>query len=134
MLPFVPENGFSTFVLMTDGPREIELWDGEVGQERLQANLPFRLPERLRLGRVAVRRPIEGIPLRTQHPLDPIVVGVQIVPRDGGFTATVQGVPRPVHAFQESGRVVFAYGERAGPPYARGRLPSELHLIAGARR
>src|ERR687898_486884 len=38
---------------------------------------------------------------------------VQIVPRDGGFTATVQGVPRPVHAFQESGRVVFAYGERA---------------------
>src|ERR671911_11149 len=38
---------------------------------------------------------------------------VQIVPREGGFTATVQGVPRPVHAFQESGRVVFAYGERA---------------------
>jgi hypothetical protein len=38
---------------------------------------------------------------------------VQIVPRGGGFTATVQGVPQPVHAFQEGGRVVFAYGERA---------------------
>jgi hypothetical protein len=38
---------------------------------------------------------------------------VQIAPRGGGFTATVQGVPQPVHAFQERGRVVFAYGERA---------------------
>jgi hypothetical protein len=38
---------------------------------------------------------------------------VQISPRGGGFTATVQGVPQPVHAFQEGGRVVFAYGERA---------------------
>jgi len=38
---------------------------------------------------------------------------VQIAPRGGGFTATVQGVPQPVHAFQENGRVVFAYGERA---------------------
>jgi hypothetical protein len=83
MLPFVPENGFSTFVLMTDGPREIKLWDGEVGQERLQANLPFRLPERLRLGRVAVRRPIEGVLLGPQHPLYPVVMGLEVDPREG---------------------------------------------------
>ncbi|HET8822196.1 MAG TPA: DUF3352 domain-containing protein [Thermoleophilaceae bacterium] len=38
---------------------------------------------------------------------------VQIAPRGGGFTATVQGVPQPIHAFQDGGRVVFAYGERA---------------------
>ena len=38
---------------------------------------------------------------------------VQIAPRGGGFTATVEGVPQPVHAFQEGGRVVFAYGEQA---------------------
>jgi hypothetical protein len=30
MLPFVLENGLSTFILMTDDPREIELWGGEV--------------------------------------------------------------------------------------------------------
>ena len=38
---------------------------------------------------------------------------VELAPRSGGFTATMEGVPQPVHAFQEGGRVVFAYGERA---------------------
>jgi hypothetical protein len=39
---------------------------------------------------------------------------IQVQPRGGsGFTATIQGVPQAIHAFQESGRVVFAYGEAA---------------------
>jgi hypothetical protein len=40
--------------------------------------------------------------------------GAEISPRGGsGFTATVRGVPKPIHAFQEDGRVVFAYGDAA---------------------
>ncbi len=38
---------------------------------------------------------------------------LEIAPRSGGFTATMEGVPQTIHAFQEAGRVVFAYGERA---------------------
>jgi hypothetical protein len=39
---------------------------------------------------------------------------IEVAPRGGGgFTATIQGVPQAIHAFQEGGRVVFAYGERA---------------------
>ena len=39
---------------------------------------------------------------------------VQVRPRgDSGFTVTIPGVPQKIHAFQESGRVVFAYGEAA---------------------
>lgn len=39
---------------------------------------------------------------------------VEVAPRGGGgFTVAIQGLPQPIHAFQESGRVVFAYGERA---------------------
>jgi hypothetical protein len=39
---------------------------------------------------------------------------IEVAPRGGGgFTATIQGVPQAIHAFQEGGRVVFAYGDRA---------------------
>ena len=40
---------------------------------------------------------------------------VQIAPRGGGggFTVTIPGVPKEIHAFQENGRVVFAFGETA---------------------
>jgi hypothetical protein len=39
---------------------------------------------------------------------------VEVAPRGGGgFTVSIQGLAQPIHAFQESGRVVFAYGERA---------------------
>jgi Protein of unknown function (DUF3352) len=39
---------------------------------------------------------------------------IQVQPRGGsGFTVRIPGVPQPIHAFQENGRVVFAYGEGA---------------------
>ena len=39
---------------------------------------------------------------------------VEVAPRGGGgFTVAIPGVPQQIHAFQEGGRVVFAYGERA---------------------
>jgi hypothetical protein len=40
--------------------------------------------------------------------------GAEISPRaGGGFTARISSVPKEIHAFQENGRVVFAYGEEA---------------------
>ena len=30
-----------------------------------------------------------------------------------GFTATIDGVPKPIEAFVQSGKVVFAYGDAA---------------------
>jgi hypothetical protein len=39
---------------------------------------------------------------------------VRIGPRNGGgFTASAAGIPKPINVFQESGRVVFAYGDAA---------------------
>jgi hypothetical protein len=38
---------------------------------------------------------------------------VQISSRAGGFTVTGGGIPKPVHLFQQSGRVVLAYGDAA---------------------
>jgi hypothetical protein len=38
---------------------------------------------------------------------------IQIAPRDGGFTVTGAGIPKPVHLFQQSGRVVLSYGDAA---------------------
>ena len=40
--------------------------------------------------------------------------GFEIKPRSGGgFTTVIPGAPKPIHAFQESGRVVFAFGDAA---------------------
>jgi hypothetical protein len=39
--------------------------------------------------------------------------GTQIQPRSGGFTVSIEGVPKPIEAFVQSGKVVFAYGEAA---------------------
>ena len=41
-------------------------------------------------------------------------VGPLSAPGGGkGFTVTTSGIPKPIHAFQRSGRVVFAYGDAA---------------------
>jgi hypothetical protein len=37
----------------------------------------------------------------------------QIRPRSGGFTVRIDGVPKPILAFVQSGKVVFAYGDAA---------------------
>jgi hypothetical protein len=39
--------------------------------------------------------------------------GTQIRRRDGGYTVAIEGVPKPIHAFVESGKLVFAYGDAA---------------------
>ena len=39
--------------------------------------------------------------------------GTQIQRRPGGYTVAIQGVPQPIHAFVESGKLVFAYGDAA---------------------
>ncbi len=43
-----------------------------------------------------------------------VEIGPVSVPGGGdGFSAQVQGVPKPIHLFQRDGRVVFAYGDAA---------------------
>jgi len=44
--------------------------------------------------------------------------------RSGGFTVTIDGVPKPIEAFVQSGKVVFAYGNEA----ARDAVDSEDRL------
>jgi hypothetical protein len=39
--------------------------------------------------------------------------GTQIQRRSGGFTVTIANVPKPIHAFVQDGKVVFAYGDAA---------------------
>jgi len=48
----------------------------------------------------------------------------QIEGRSGGFTVTIDGVPKPIEAFVQSGKVVFAYGNEA----ARDAVDSEDRL------
>lgn len=39
--------------------------------------------------------------------------GTEIQPRSGGFTVRTGDVPKPIHAFVQYGKVVFAYGDAA---------------------
>lgn len=39
--------------------------------------------------------------------------GTLIKPRDGGYTVAIEGLPKPIHAFVETGKLVLAYGEDA---------------------
>ena len=39
--------------------------------------------------------------------------GTRIQRRGGGYTVAIEGVPKPIHAFVESGKLVFAYGDAA---------------------
>ena len=50
--------------------------------------------------------------------------GTHIQGRSGGFTVTIDGVPKPIEAFVQSGKVVFAYGNSA----ARDAVDSEDRL------
>jgi hypothetical protein len=39
--------------------------------------------------------------------------GTRIQRRGGGYTVAIEGVPKPIHAFVEGGKLVFAYGDAA---------------------